>query len=327
MAPGPVSESPARPGVTVVIPAYNYAQFLPQAIDSVLNQDYAPYEIVVVDDGSTDHTAAIVAGYGDRVRYLYQTNSGLAASRNTGVRAAHYDYVAFLDADDECLPAFLRRNMETYAQLPDDFAIVACSFNYVDRNGSVLHLKQLGPRQPREILCRDVIFRSHFPCTVVAKKAALIECGLFDATLPSSEDRDMWLRVAARWRIYFLGGEQLVRIRKHTANMSKQAGRMKATSRRVISKAYRSRLVPRWNVFFWLKVLSFHHFQTAWMYYEEGRRSQCIREILWSLLLWPCFLKPHHLNEPWFFRVRSLLVFCRKHVRRGFVTTSNVQPT
>src|SRR5437762_473952 len=111
--------SDARPpaGVSVVIPAYNYAGFLPKAIESVLQQDYPEYELVVVDDGSTDNTADVTAAYArasTRVRYVHQTNGGLSAARNTGIRHARFEYVSFLDADDELLPGFLRRAMETF---------------------------------------------------------------------------------------------------------------------------------------------------------------------------------------------------------------------
>src|SRR6266513_938717 len=93
------------PGVTVTISAYNYAAFLPTAIESVLRQNYPHFEVVVVDDGSTDDTAAVAKKYveqfPDRVRYVYQKNAGLSAARNTGIREARFDYAAFLDADDE----------------------------------------------------------------------------------------------------------------------------------------------------------------------------------------------------------------------------------
>src|ERR1041385_8897165 len=100
MAMAPASVSSRSSGVSVVIPAYNYARFLPAAIDSALWQEYPASEIIVVDDGSTDNTAEVVKGYGERVRYIHQSNAGLPAARNTGIKAARFDHVAFLDADD-----------------------------------------------------------------------------------------------------------------------------------------------------------------------------------------------------------------------------------
>jgi glycosyltransferase involved in cell wall biosynthesis len=110
----------SSPGVSVVIPAYNYARYLPIAIDSVLKQDYPHYEIIVVDDGSTDNTAEVVAGYGNKVRYIHQKNAGLPAARNTGIKAAGFDFVGFLDADDQWLPEMLGTAMGKFGELPKE---------------------------------------------------------------------------------------------------------------------------------------------------------------------------------------------------------------
>lgn len=88
--------------VSIIIPCFNYSRFLPDAIDSALGQagPNLPVEVLVVDDGSTDDTAAVAARYGDRIRYVHQANAGLSAARNTGMREASHDLVVFLDADD-----------------------------------------------------------------------------------------------------------------------------------------------------------------------------------------------------------------------------------
>src|SRR5690242_10687505 len=107
MAPRPSPDARPAPGVSVIIPAYNYARFLPQAIESALQQDYPEFEVLVVDDGSTDNTAEIAAVYSradKRVRYLHQKNAGLPAARNTGIQHARFDFIGFLDADDAWLP-------------------------------------------------------------------------------------------------------------------------------------------------------------------------------------------------------------------------------
>jgi len=302
----PVGSSPT---VSVVIPAYNYATYLPKAIDSVLKQQFTNYEIIVVDDGSTDNTAEIVAKYGDRVRYIYKKNGGLPAARNTGIQAARGELIGFLDADDEWLPTFLKEAVKTFARLSPDFAIVAFRPVYIDQDGAALGLKRLTPERDEEITCGDIIFKTRFsPSAVVAKRAALEACDYFNPTLRSSEDRDMWIRIAARHRV-FLHHERLALIRRHSSNMSKHADRMKNNIHAVLLNAYQKQFVPRRNVFFWMRVFSFYYFQTAWMYYEEGRRSAAVRDILHSLILWPCFLCPKPLNEPALFRLRSLIRF------------------
>src|SRR5688572_21390402 len=107
------------PGVSVIIPAYNYANYLPLTLDSILQQDYPNIEIVIIDDGSTDNTREVVARYGPKVRYVYQKNAGLSAARNTGIKAAKTDYLAFIDADDEWHPTLISKMMSAFARLPD----------------------------------------------------------------------------------------------------------------------------------------------------------------------------------------------------------------
>ncbi len=92
------------PAVSVIIPAYNCSVYLPEAIESVLTQTYTDIEIIVVDDGSTDDTPEVVAPYLDRIRYIRQSNKGLPAARNTGIRASGGEFVALLDGDDSWLP-------------------------------------------------------------------------------------------------------------------------------------------------------------------------------------------------------------------------------
>jgi glycosyltransferase involved in cell wall biosynthesis len=300
----------APPGVSVVIPAYNYARFLPRAIESALTQSHSPFEIIVVDDGSTDDTQAVVARYtGPRVRCVHQQNAGLSAARNTGIREARFPYVAFLDADDEWRPDFLAACIAAFQKLGGEFGIVACGAERIDAAGAPLDTKTFSLDGDFEITARDLIVRTRFmPSAVVARRDIFQRCGFFDTTLRSSEDRDMWIRAAARWRIHFIG-KILVRVRKHSANMSRNAGRMKQNIRRVLAKAFQNRAVPRWDAPFWLRVLAVHFFQIAWTHYEEGRRVTAIRYVVTSLLLWPFFLHPRALNEPALFRLRALARF------------------
>ncbi len=298
------------PIVSVIIPAYNYAAYLPKAINSVLQQTFTRYEILVVDDGSTDNTAEVVAKFGDRVRYIHQKNAGLPSARNTGIRQARGEFVGLLDADDEWTPEFLQEAMVTFSRLTPDFAVVAARAICVDAQGNNLNLKRLDPEVDLELNCRELIFRTrYYPSGVVTRRAAIEASGYFDPTLRSSEDRDMWIRVGANYRV-FLQGKRLVLIRKHGSNMSKHATRMQENIGKVLEKARQSGVVPKSDVLFWLRVRSFYCYQTAWMFFEEGRRWTAIGDLLKSILCWPCFLEPKWLNEPALFRLRSLVRFC-----------------
>jgi glycosyltransferase involved in cell wall biosynthesis len=308
-----IATSRSMPGVSVVIPAYNYERYVKQAIHSALHQKYPLLEVIVVDDGSTDNTAELVGELGKadpRVRYIRQKNAGLPAARNTGIRAAKFDYIGFLDADDQWSPEFLQTAMKTFARLPEEFAMVTCRSIVVDAQGEPVRRKLFTPDEAVEISVRDILLKTRFsPSAVVAKTSALKECGYFDETLRSSEDRDMWVRIAARHRVMH-NPDRLILFRKHTGSMSTHTDRMKENTRKVFKKAYQSRVMSRFNCF-WLQVLSFQYFQTAWMYHGEGRRWSAFADLLFSILFWPVFLKPNRLNEPSFFRLRTFALFLR----------------
>lgn len=290
--------------VSVVIPAYNYARYLGEAIDSVLAQTYREFEIIVVDDGSTDETAEVARGYGERIRYIHQENAGLSAARNTGIRAARYSFVAFLDADDLWKPEFLKSAMNCFAKLPNTFGMVTCcGVRFSDANGDCVSRLSRLPG-PREVTVHDLIFRSRFPPTsVVGRREAFETAGMFDTSLTSTEDRDMWMRVAAQWRI-FQQDQVLVCIRQHQVQMSRNATRMRRNMLLVLGKARQARMVSPWNFVFWAQVHAFCFYQTAYMFHESQDRLRAIRDGTLSLLLWPLPMNAKALNEPQFFRLR-----------------------
>ncbi len=310
--------SPDHPGVSVVIPSYNHALFLAGAVGSVLCQTYSPVEIIVVDDGSTDHTREVVAAYGERVRYIHKLNAGLAAARNTGIAASRFQFVAFLDADDEWLPDMLCRIMATFARLPEEYGLVACRYRWMDKAGAELSQKMRMDDSEGEVTSDDLVMMNRFAAdTVVVKRSVLEQAGLFDTTLTSSEDRDMWIRVAQHGRIYRLS-ETLVRVRVHSGSMSTHGDRMKRNMKRVLQKVRQNDRRLQQNILFWARAHAFLHYQTAWIYYNEHRRGVAVREMMWSIFCWPVFLDPHSLLENHFFRVRSLLEFSRGAIRRSF---------
>lgn len=309
--------TPDHPGVSVVIPSYNHAHFLAFAIDSVLRQEYSAVEIIVVDDGSTDHTREVVAAYGERVRYIHKLNAGLSAARNTGIAAASSQFLAFLDADDEWLPGMLNRITATFKRLPDEYGLVACCSTAMDKGGKELRGKLPWDESEREIMVTDLVLMNRFAAdSVVVRRSVFGRVGLFDTQLTSSEDRDMWIRVAHHSRIYRLA-EPLVRVRIHGGSMSTHGDRMKRNMKQVLHKARDHEHQLRWNPGFWLQAHAFLHYQTAWMYFNERRYAAAFRDIIWSMLLWPVFFNPRRLNENCLFRVRSFLQFSRDATRRN----------
>lgn len=304
------TETNARPWVSVVIPAYNYGRYLREAVESVLAQDYAEFEVVVVDDGSTDDTRQVVEGIRDpRVRYVYQANSGLSAARNTGIKNARFPFIAFLDADDTWRPAFLSTVMDRYGSLPKEVALVACASVRVDTGGRALPGRKLAPDGDGFLEVRDIVLRSRFmPSAVVARSAAFEACGGFDTTLRSSEDRDMWIRIGSRFRLFHID-LPLVLIRRHDSNMSSAATRMHQNMGRVLKKARAAGAgLSRWSPG-WLQVAALYYFESAWMLHSERRSWKALWHGTLSMVICPLVPDRKRLHEPPLFRVRGVARF------------------
>ncbi len=146
--------------VSTIIPAYNAERTIAQAIDSALSQDFENHEVVVVNDGSTDSTAAILKRYGNNIQVITQRNSGLSAARNAGVRRSTSDYLAFLDADDIWVPGKLKTMVSALERHPLA-SLVFSEYSYLDRNGAecggsafgdVAGLEQLMSERPFPVL-------------------------------------------------------------------------------------------------------------------------------------------------------------------------------
>ena len=187
------------PLVTVVIPAFNAAPTIRRAVNSVLRQTCDNYEIVVVDDGSHDATAEIIASeYGDQVRLLrLPGNRGESAATNEGIAAAKGELIAFLDADDEWLPDKLARQVALLQGNADTVA-VSCGCRFLDSHGNVVREFGLPPPElDRQAAWQLLLARSFIakPC-VVARRSTLLEAGLFNTNLVIAEDQDMWIRLA-----------------------------------------------------------------------------------------------------------------------------------
>src|SRR5260370_11913693 len=128
------------PKVSVIIPNYNYAHYIGQAVDSVLAQTYENTEIVVVDDGSHDTSEKLIAGYGERVRLIKQKNQGVSAARNTGVRETQGELLAFLDADDLWLPLKLEKQVQRFLD-DHELGLVHCGIEEISGTGEHLRLR------------------------------------------------------------------------------------------------------------------------------------------------------------------------------------------
>lgn len=205
----------SKPRFSVIIPVYNAAATLARALDSVLAQTYAAHEIIVVDDGSTDATLAVAAGYGDIIRYLRQHNAGVSAARNNGAQAASGDWLAFLDADDWYYPNRLKWHAEWIARDPMlDF--LTGDYEYRDATGALLSYSMQHKTSGRAMLdkaagAREVVMEGaefeaftadHFgdTHTLSMPRATFLELGGYPLGFKVCEDVHLLTRLVARSR-------------------------------------------------------------------------------------------------------------------------------
>jgi glycosyltransferase involved in cell wall biosynthesis len=227
----------SQPLVSVIIPNYNHTRFIPNAIQSVLAQDYPNYEIIVVDDGSTDDSRDVVARFGEKVRYIWQENQGLAGARNTGIRAAAGELIGLLDADDEWQSDYLGQ-MVALAEKHPDGLVYYCMARCMDVAGHNLPQSVGGPPVEPKLLYQ-VLLRANFiiPSTVMFRKQPIVQFGCFDASLRSCEDWDMWLRLLPTGNIVGVS-QSLVRYRVHGNSLSTDVAGMHAATKRVVEKHF-----------------------------------------------------------------------------------------
>jgi len=206
-----------KPGlVSVIIPTYNREDLVCEAIQSVLEQTYRNFEIIVVDDGSTDDTKQALIPYKDRITYIYQENQGGAAARNTGIKAAKGKYIAFLDSDDLWFPQKLERQVEILDN-HDDFALVYTNIVYIDNAG-----RFNAPGYSSRMFLSGYLFKETLlrkvacghPPTWLIRKTCFEEIGGFDPEFRTSHDRDMIVRIAREYEIYGIK-DPLTMVRRH----------------------------------------------------------------------------------------------------------------
>jgi glycosyltransferase involved in cell wall biosynthesis len=189
------------PKVSVVIPTYNSAATIKEAIESVLSQTYSDFEVNVIDDGSTDETEKVVRQFGDRVRYFKQANQGVSGARNEGIKQSRGEYVAFLDSDDLWLPEKLAEEIPLLDADPK-LGLVYCDWAVVSGE-RLLKSSYLKDLRAASGYVFDELIQSGFILTsgVVLRRACLDDVGDFDRSLSIAQDYDLWLRISYRWKV------------------------------------------------------------------------------------------------------------------------------
>jgi glycosyltransferase involved in cell wall biosynthesis len=220
--------------ISVIIPSYNHAGFLPESIDSVLAQTYPHYEIIVIDDGSSDNTAEVVRRYAG-VRYVKQRNQGLAAARNRGVHESKGACLVFLDADDHLLPHHLRTCLDAFRAHPDIGWVCGDHRLFGEPDGTQpFHRCAPSPDYYASFLRIGFITNI---ATVMFRKEIVLDVGGFSDDLRMWEDRDLYLRLARRWPLH-CHHDVISEYRRSAGQMSKRSDVMLKTGMDVLRRQW-----------------------------------------------------------------------------------------
>lgn len=275
------------PLVSVIIPTYNHASFLAEAIESVLRQLYSHFEIIVVDDGSTDSTRKVAARFEDQIRYIWQQNQGLSAARNTGLRVADGTIIALLDADDLYEPSFLSTLVGILVQNPQ-LDGVYCAAQTVDVTNRALP-QQIGKVVQPDAFHATLLEGGFFPplCMVAYKYCYDRLERPFDESLAACEDWDMWLRFSTRYVIQGID-EPLVRYRVVPGSMSRDPERMITNRAAVLRKHFDQELKqqPENEVVF-RRASARSHLRGAIEHLQAGNGEQAFTNIQLAALYCP----------------------------------------
>jgi glycosyltransferase involved in cell wall biosynthesis len=226
----------------IIIPAFNAAKYLSAALESVIAQTFQDWQIFLIDDGSTDNTADVVAPFldrcGSKIRYIKQENRGLPAARNTAIRASESEFLALLDADDVWLPCRLAESFNAMMDRPQaglSYGLITI----IDPEGKIGETFE-GSKGPVDGWIAPYIYMRtvELPCpTITFRRRCIEEVGVFDETMRATEDRDLWLRIALRYEVAFIP-RVLSYYRRSPTSMSADGQRMLQAQLRFIRKHY-----------------------------------------------------------------------------------------
>jgi len=274
---------------SIIIPAYNVSRFIRAAVESALDQTFTDTEILVVDDGSTDDTPAVLQELqrqrqDPRLKIIKKSNGGLSSARNAAIRQAEGRYFGFLDGDDIWCPARLERHLAVFESDPS-IGIVSCNAKYISEDDRPLEGRSSWVAKCREPTLRDLI-RSNQILPPVVRRACFEEAGLFDESLRSCEDYDMWCRIlyATSYRaviipeyllLYRMRHDSLCHLTDHFLDAAEEVmGLMRARMPDIEESVFRGGHAE-------------HYLLSAWKAATARRRIAALRYFLTALRLHP----------------------------------------
>lgn len=293
-----------NPLISVIIPCYNRADMVGEAMDSILQQDYKHHEIIVVNDGSTDDLESALSPYLEKIIYLdKKKNEGVSAARNDGVKISTGRYITFLDSDDVWLPNKSKSQLELLEKNnASGMAVGACSYIDINQNPILSSTYPL-----KSITYNDLAIFTAIPgstSNVLIRKSVLDDVGCFDTDIHAGEDRDLWMRIAYKYPISIVS-EPTVLIRVHDTERVNRSYDIVLENRKAINqKIINSSLKRKADA--WLYFCIYNNFSNYPAY-----------KLLYFLFL-SIFTYPFKIH-PQLSRLRPFL----ENLRKGRLTPSN----
>jgi glycosyltransferase involved in cell wall biosynthesis len=193
----------------VIIPTYNNSRYIKKTIESVLRQTFRDFEIIVVDDGSTDNTAVVLEEYKGEITYFHQHNRGASSARNKGINEARGKYISFLDSDDYYCEDNLLKKINILESNPY-VGLVYSDWNYVNEQGNFIEKGSYrflhDEKKTSGYIFEELLYKRNFITTsaVLVRKIVLDDVGLFDPMIPSQEEYDLWLRICSKYAVHYI---------------------------------------------------------------------------------------------------------------------------
>lgn len=289
--------------ISVIIPTYNGSRFIGETLESVLAQTLQPDEVLVIDDGSTDDTAAIAESFAPRVRVFRRSNQHQAAARNFGVQQASSEWISFIDHDDQWEPNKLERQMEELSRQPDADVCYTARVNFV-QDGDTFRRGKIISVPPAQDIQRSLYVNTTFmPGSVLIRRSAYLAAGGFDPKLKLVEDWDLWLRLLHRGTRFAACPEPLLLHRIHSNMQSKNAMDALAEAKHIYRRHVLPRLSPATR---WIK----HQISQSG---QESSASYILREVndprYFSMMASSIFRYP--FNNPHRYKVFAHMLLTR----------------